>query len=85
MAGKARAQFEVDEAAEAVATLDELRRRWPDYHSADAHLNYARALEACGRNDGGAHRIPGRLSDYFAAPRRGCATACCWRESGREG
>jgi hypothetical protein len=64
MAGKARAQFEVDEAAEAVATLDELRRRWPDYHSADAHLVYARALEACGRNDEALTEYRA-LSDYF--------------------
>jgi hypothetical protein len=64
MAGKARAQFEVDEAAEAVATLDELRRRWPDYHSADAHLIYARALEACGRNDEALTEYRA-LSDYF--------------------
>ena len=35
---------------DAVTTLDDLRRRWPDYQSADAHLLYARALEAAGRS-----------------------------------
>jgi hypothetical protein len=49
--GKARAQFGLGHAQEAVATLDELRRRWPDYQSAEAHLLYARALEESGRTD----------------------------------
>ena len=34
--------------ADTVAILDDLRERFPDYQSADAHLLYARALEACG-------------------------------------
>jgi hypothetical protein len=37
--------------AEAVATLDDLRKRWPDYQSAESHLLYARALEESGRSD----------------------------------
>jgi hypothetical protein len=49
--GKARAQFGLGHPQEAVATLDELRRRWPDYQSAEAHLLYARALEDSGRAD----------------------------------
>ena len=36
---------------ETVATLDDLRARWPDYQSADGHLLYARALEDSGRTD----------------------------------
>ena len=28
-----------------------LRARWPDYHSAEGHLLYARALEGAGRTD----------------------------------
>jgi hypothetical protein len=47
---KARAEFGLDRPHDAVATLDDLRRRWPDYQSADAHLLYARALEAAGRS-----------------------------------
>jgi hypothetical protein len=47
--GKARAQFGLGRAQDAVATLDDLRKRWPDYQSADAHLLYARALEESGR------------------------------------
>ena len=51
MLGRARAEFGLDQQAETVATLDELRRRWPDYQSADGHLLYARALEEGGRAD----------------------------------
>jgi hypothetical protein len=48
--GKARAEFGLGHPQETVATLDELRARWPDYQSAEAHLLYARALEASGRS-----------------------------------
>ena len=51
MIGKARAEFALQRAADAVASLEEVKRRWPDTRSADAHLLYARALEASGRND----------------------------------
>lgn len=47
--GKARAQFGLGRPQDAVATLDDLRARWPDYQSAEAHLLYARALEESGR------------------------------------
>ena len=49
--GKARALFALGRPADTVATLDDLRARWPDYHSADGHLLYARALEQSGRTD----------------------------------
>jgi len=51
MLGRARAQFGAGRSADTVATLDELRHRWPDYQSADGHLLYARALEEIGRTD----------------------------------
>ena len=47
--GKARAEFSLGRPQDTVATLDDLRARWPDYQSADAHLLYARALEDSGR------------------------------------
>jgi hypothetical protein len=47
--GKARAEFGLGQMDEALATLDGLRQRWPDYQSADAHLIYARALDDSGR------------------------------------
>jgi hypothetical protein len=49
--GKARAEFGLGRAQDAVATLDDLRMRWPDYHSAEGHLLYARALEESGRTE----------------------------------
>ncbi|MGD0762272.1 MAG: tetratricopeptide repeat protein [Roseiarcus sp.] len=59
MLGKARAEYGVGDAAAALATLDELERRWPDYRSADGRLLYAMALEREGRNDEA-------LADYAA-------------------
>ena len=49
--GKAKAQFEQNRPADALATLEDLQTRWPDFQSADAHLLYARALAGVGRND----------------------------------
>jgi hypothetical protein len=46
--GKARAQFARKRAADAIATLDDLQRRWPDFQS-PTHLLYARALGEAGR------------------------------------
>ena len=45
MLGLARAEFGLGRSEDTVKTLDELRRRWPDYQSAEGHLLYARALE----------------------------------------
>jgi hypothetical protein len=47
--GKAKAQFGGNLPAEAVATLDDLQTRWPDFQSAEGHLLYARALAEAGR------------------------------------
>lgn len=49
--GKAKAQFARNHAADALATLDDLQRTWPNYNSAEAHLLYARALQEAGRTD----------------------------------
>jgi hypothetical protein len=49
--GRARAEFAAGSPADTVATLDELRRRWPDFQSSDGHLLYARALAEIGRTD----------------------------------
>ncbi|MBR0874447.1 tetratricopeptide repeat protein [Bradyrhizobium tropiciagri] len=48
---KAQAQFARKRPADALATLDALRERWPDFESADGHLLYARALAEVGRVD----------------------------------
>ena len=49
--GLARAQFLSGEAAAAQASLDELQRLDPKFASADAHLLYARVLEAQDKTD----------------------------------
>ena len=64
MVGKARAQFSLGQAADTVAILDDLRHRWPEYQSGEAHLLYARALEATARNDEALTEYRA-LSDYF--------------------
>jgi hypothetical protein len=51
MLRKAEAQFAGKRAAEAIGTLDELQRRWPDFQSAEGHLLYARALAEVGRTE----------------------------------
>lgn len=50
MLGRARAEFGLGETALTVASLDELKARWPDYRSPEGHLLYARALEGAGRD-----------------------------------
>ncbi len=49
--GKAQAQFAARRPADALATLDDLQKRWPDFQSAEGHLLYARALAEAGRVD----------------------------------
>jgi hypothetical protein len=64
MLGKARAEFGLGRMVETVATLDDLKRRWPDYSSFDAHLLYARALEGAGRNEEALENYEG-VGRYF--------------------
>lgn len=49
--GKAQAEFGRNRPADALATLDDLKARWPDFESAEGHLLYARALAEVGRID----------------------------------
>lgn len=49
--GKAKAEFGLNHLAEAIATLDDLQGRWPEFQSAEGHLLYARALADVGRTD----------------------------------
>jgi hypothetical protein len=70
MVGKARAQFGLNQAADTIAILDDLRKRWPDYQSGEAHLLYARALEACARADDALAEYRA-LSDYYAGAEPG--------------
>jgi hypothetical protein len=68
--GKARAQFGLGHPQDAVATLDDLHKRWPDYQSAEAHLLYARALEASGRTDDALHEYQAVANYYPGAEAR---------------
>jgi hypothetical protein len=65
--GKARALVDLGRADEAVATLDEVRRRASDFHSPEGHLLFARALEAAGRLDE-ALRAYASVSPKFPGP-----------------
>lgn len=49
MLGRAQAEFGLGRFDDAVATLDELKARWPAYESGEGHLLYACALEESGR------------------------------------
>ena len=49
--GLARAEFSLADFPASIATLEEIKQRWPDLRSPDGHLLYARALEGAGRND----------------------------------
>src|SRR6185312_14747293 len=60
--GLARAQFATGAAGEARATLDTLRAHSPQFPSPEAHLLYARALEAEGN-------MPRALQEYAAVMR----------------
>jgi hypothetical protein len=62
--GRARAQFGRGHAVEAVASLEDLRQRWPDYQSAEGHLLYARALEESGRADDALYEYQA-LANYY--------------------
>jgi hypothetical protein len=62
--GKAQAQFGLARPADALATLDDLKKHWPDFESAEGHLLYARALAEVGRIDEALDEYHA-LSDYF--------------------
>jgi hypothetical protein len=51
MLGRPRAEFGVGQPADTIATLDELRCRWPDHQSDEGHLLYVRALDEIGRTN----------------------------------
>jgi addiction module RelB/DinJ family antitoxin len=63
--GKARAEFGLGEYAQAVATLDDLRVRFPEYESGEGHLLYACALEEGGRTAAAVTEFEA-LSQYYA-------------------
>ena len=81
--GKARALIKLGRADEAVATLEEVRRRAPNFHSPEGHLLFARALEAADRPDEALDAYA-RVSHTFPGPSRACAKRGFWNGSGAE-
>ena len=63
--GKAHAEFGLDRPHAVLETLDVLKRRWPDYHSQEGHLLYAKALKRCDRPEEALDEYE-HLSRYFA-------------------
>jgi hypothetical protein len=81
--GKARAEFGLGKPQAAVATLDDLRGRWPDYQSADGHLLYARALEGSGRTNEALEEYKA-VSGYFAGAEARVRWALLLEKMGRK-
>jgi hypothetical protein len=79
MVGKARAQFGLGQAVDTVAILDDLRQRWPDYQSGEAHrsmpVRSKRPLATTRRR-----RSTVRSPSTSSVPRGACATGCCWQK-----
>jgi hypothetical protein len=84
LAGKARAQFGLGQAADAVEILNDLRQRWPDYQSGEAHLLYARALESIGRSEEALTEYRA-LSDYFVGAEARVRYGALLARMGRQG
>jgi hypothetical protein len=81
--GRARAEFGLGRFTEARATLDDLRRRWPTWESADGHLLYARTLEEDGHIDEAIAEYLA-LSAYYAGAEPRVRHGLALRKLGRE-
>lgn len=81
--GKARAEFGLGQPAAAMATLDALQARWPDFQSSDAHMLYARALEADGQ-EGAALNEYEALSEYHSGAEAQVRTGLLLAKLGRK-
>lgn len=80
--GLARAQFASGDAAGTQASLDALQQLDPKFQSGDAHLLYARALEAQGK-DGEALDEYRRLVRYFSGEEARCRYGLLLDRAGR--
>jgi hypothetical protein len=83
MLGRARAEFGLGRFADARATLDDLRRRWPTWESADGHLLYARTLEEDGHLEEAIAEYHA-LSAYYAGAEPRVRHGLALRKLGRE-
>ena len=80
--GLARAEFGLDRPQQALATLDRLRDRWPDFQSADGHLLYARSLEQLGRTEEALDEYHA-LAGYFPGAEAKVRYGLLLKEAGR--
>jgi len=78
---KARLQFARNRTDETVKTLELLQQHNPDFHSAEAHLLYARALEAQGKIDD-AVREYAAVAGYFPGVEARYRLALCLATAG---
>jgi hypothetical protein len=81
--GKAQAEFGLGRPQEAIATLDQLRDRWPDYQSAEGHLLYARSLEESGRIEEALDEYRA-LADYYPGAEARVRWAMLLQKQGRD-
>ena len=82
MEGLARAHFLNGDMAQALAVLDDLRAKNPDYRAADAHMIYARSLEGLGR-DAEALDEYAALTRYYNGEEARCRWALVLRKVGK--
>jgi len=82
LAGLARAYFLKRAYDDVIATLDQLRDKNPDYHSANVHMIYARALESLGRDDEALEEYEA-LVRYFSGEEARCRYALLLKKVGR--
>ena len=68
--GKAQAQFGLNRFADTLATLDDLKRQWPDFESSEGHLLYARSLAEVGRIDEALDEYHGLVAYFPGAEAR---------------
>jgi hypothetical protein len=78
---KAQLQFERGQNTDAVTTLESLQEHNPDFRSADGHLLYARALEACERTKD-ALREYSAVAGYYPGVEARYRLAMCMQAAG---
>lgn len=82
MLGLARALFAQGEAAQAQSVLEELDEANPSYNSPEAHLLYARSLEAQGKTEAALEEYQGLIAFYPGQEAR-CRYAMLLQQCGR--
>lgn len=80
--GLARARFAADDPAGTLEALDRLREANPQWQSSEAHMIYARALEALGRLDEACAEFEA-LARYFAGEEARTRLALLYKKLGR--